>query len=147
MSIFSPTNVLTPALAINKTATPTTSVTYQGEVTYTITLANSDTVGASGVQMSDTLPVSTTFARWVDQPSGGTLIGPPDEIKWTGALSMGETITFTFVVSHTGDYDDLVTNTALFTYTSGSGSDSVTFTVESQMPQGHLLYLPIVTKN
>jgi uncharacterized repeat protein (TIGR01451 family) len=135
-----------PDLSINKTAAPTTSVTYHGEVTYTIALANSGILDASNVQMSDTLPLSATFARWVEQPSGGSLAGPPDVITWTGPLSVGETITFTFVVTHSGDYGDQVTNTALFTHISGSGSDGATFTVESQN-LGLQLYLPIVSKN
>jgi uncharacterized repeat protein (TIGR01451 family) len=135
-----------PDLVINKTAAPTTSVTYRGEVTYTITLANSGLLDASNVQMSDTLPLSTTFARWVEQPSGGSLVGLPDVITWTGALSVGETITFTFVVSHTGDYGDQVTNTALFTHLSGNGSDGATFTVEGQN-LGVQIYLPVVIKN
>jgi uncharacterized repeat protein (TIGR01451 family) len=131
---------LAPNLVITKRATPET-VTRQGVVTSTITLNNSGS-DADRVLLYDTLPLSTTFARWVELPPGPIIIfGPPEQIVWGGPVAAGETITVTFVVSHTADPGDQVTNTAEYSHSSGSGSSQATFAVEAV-----LLYLPLVMK-
>jgi uncharacterized repeat protein (TIGR01451 family) len=130
-------------LSISKTADPNTDVTYHGEVTYTVVLNNSDVFSATGTLLTDTLPISTTFARWVEQPGGASFDpGPPEEITWSGPVSASTAITFTFVVTHVGNYGDVVTNTAEYSHTTGSGSDDAAFTVESIIPT----YLPIILK-
>jgi len=130
-------------LSISKTADPNTDVTYHGEVTYTVVLNNSDVFSATGTLLTDTLPISTTFARWVEQPGGASVDpGPPEEITWSGPVSASTAITFTFVVTHVGNYGDVVTNTAEYSHTTGSGSDDAAFTVESIIPT----YLPIILK-
>jgi uncharacterized repeat protein (TIGR01451 family) len=130
-------------LSISKTADPNTDVTYHGEVTYTVVLNNSDVLSATGTLLTDTLPISTTFARWVEQPGGASFDpGPPEEITWSGPVSASTAITFTFVVTHVGNYGDVVTNTAEYSHTTGSGSDDAAFTVESIIPT----YLPIILK-
>ena len=81
-----------------------------GEVTYTVVLSNSGAADANGTLMTDTLPSEVDFARWLEQPAGATESG--DEITWTGTVTASEAITFTFVATHTGDYSEVVTNTA-----------------------------------
>jgi uncharacterized repeat protein (TIGR01451 family) len=118
-----------PALSIDKTVTPDTDVSYRGEVTYTIVLNNSGGADAHGVPLTDTLPLKTTFARWVAQAGASFDPGPPQEITWSGTVAAGEAITLTFVVTHTGDYAEVVTNTARYSHTTSSGSDDAGFSV------------------
>ncbi len=127
-------------LAIGKTVTPTTDVTYHGTVTYTVVLSNSGAGHGTGVLLTDTLPSQVDFARWVVQPASADETN--DQITWNGTVTASTAITFTFVVTHTGDYGDVVTNTAEYSHTTGSGSDEATFTVESTVP----VYLPIILK-
>ncbi len=84
-----------PALTIAKKAEPDPA--WAGEpLTYTLTIA--ETGGqfhATGMVVSDTVPVSTTFA-WAD--NGGTLVG--NDVLWTGlAVSSSQSISLTFVVT------------------------------------------------
>ncbi len=117
-----------PLLFIDKSADPIVDVAYQGLVTYTIDLENQGAGDAAGTMMTDTLPLSVTFAYWIEQPTGASEVG--DEITWTGLVTANESVTFTFAVSHTGDYGDVVANTAEYTHTSGGGNDTATFYVE-----------------
>jgi uncharacterized repeat protein (TIGR01451 family) len=130
-----------PALSIAKTVTPQTDVPYNGVVTYTIVLGNDGLVPGTGVELSDTLPGEIDFASWVAQPAGATVVN--DVIAWSGTVPTDTTVAFSFVATHTGDYGDVVTNTAEYDHSSGSGSDDAVFTVES----GFSVYLPILLKN
>ncbi len=130
-------------LSISKAVTPTTDIAYQGIVTYTVVLSNSASVDATGVLLTDTLPSQVDFASWVAQPPGAD--ESDDEITWNGPVSANNVVTFTFVVTHTGDYGDMVTNTAEYSHASGDGSDDATFTVESI--RNFIIYLPLVTRN
>ncbi|MCA9977957.1 MAG: hypothetical protein KC413_19485, partial [Anaerolineales bacterium] len=123
------TCIMAADLSINKTVSPDTAVPYQSVVTYTVVLANNGSITDTAVYVTDTLPVSTTFVSWVEQPAGATMVA--DELTWNGEMAPSTAVTFTFLVSHTGDYGDVVENTAVYSGTSGSGSDTATFTVES----------------
>ncbi|MCA9936989.1 MAG: Ig-like domain-containing protein, partial [Anaerolineales bacterium] len=126
-----PFTVLSPSadLQMSKTAVPDTNVIYHSLVTYTVVLANNGSVTDTAVYVTDTLPVSTTFASWVEQPAGAAVIA--DELTWNGEVAPSTAVTFTFIVTHTGDYGDVVENTAVYSGTSGSGSNATTFTVQS----------------
>jgi uncharacterized repeat protein (TIGR01451 family) len=122
----------TPNLSILKTVTPDTFVQHHSEVTYTIMLNNGGAAQADNVALTDTLPLSTTFARWVNQPSGvGEAAGV---INWTGTVTAASSLDFVFVVTQTTDYNATITNTAEFAHTSGSGSADAVFTVEPTYP-------------
>ncbi len=126
------TQILAPALSITKSASPNTNVGYHGEVTYSITLNNSGSLAANNVLLTDTLPSAVGFARWFDQPIGaGVTAG---EVAWNGSVNVGQSITFMFVVTHVGGYGDMVTNTAQYQHSSGSGSASAAFNVLSATP-------------
>jgi uncharacterized repeat protein (TIGR01451 family) len=117
-----------PNLSIGKTATPNTAVAYHGEVTYTITLTNAGSVDANSVTLTDTLPSGVAFDRWVQQ-SGAITAGPPITITWNGTVAANSSISISFVVSHTGNYGDIITNTAEYSHTSSSNTAQATFTV------------------
>jgi hypothetical protein len=97
------------------------------------------TADAVGAILTDTLPLSTTFARWVDNQGGAILHN--NQIVWQGTVTAGQYISFTFVATHTGRYDEQVTNAAVFSHSSGSGSAQTTFGVEP-----YRVYLPGVLK-
>lgn len=127
-------------LSVSKTVTPTTDITYHGTVTYTIALSNSGVISSTGVLLTDMLPSQVDFASWVVQPANANETN--GQITWSGTVTASEAITFTFVVTHTGDYGDVVTNTVEYSHISGIGSDDATFIVESAI----LTYLPIILK-
>jgi uncharacterized repeat protein (TIGR01451 family) len=121
--------VFTPVLTITKSVTPQSNVAYRGEVTYTVVISNSGLGNANAVLFTDTLPLSTTFARWVTQPAGAN--GTSSQLTWSGTVTSGQAITFTFVASHTGNFSDTVVNIAQYSHTTSSGQAQATFTVIS----------------
>ena len=121
-----------PILSLSKSVSPTEDVPYHGVVTYTILLNNAGAVSDTNVTLTDTLPISVNFGGWIEQPSGGSLIRSGNAITWTGTLTNNAGITFTFTATHTGDYEDIVTNTAHVTGTVQRRSAETTFTVEVQ---------------
>jgi uncharacterized repeat protein (TIGR01451 family) len=131
---------LGPVLSIAKAANPRVDVARHGTVTYTVALANRGESGAAGVWLTDTLPVSTTFGAWVERPAGASIAG--HEISWKGTVTAGEAITLAFVVRHSGDYRDRVSNTAVYDHAGHTGSATATFTVRG--PIRHSLYLPMI---
>jgi uncharacterized repeat protein (TIGR01451 family) len=129
-----------PVLSIAKTVTPTAGVANQGVVTYTIVVANSGYEDASGVFVTDTLPVSTTFAGWVGEPGGASAAG--DLITWQGSVAAGQSLTWTFVASHTGGYGDVVVNTVRYGHPTGSGSAQARFAVTPRW----FIRLPLIVR-
>jgi uncharacterized repeat protein (TIGR01451 family) len=116
-----------PELSLAKSATPNTNVEYHGEVTYTLTLTNTGGADDAGAFLTDTLPSQVDFARWIVQPTGAAVSA--DEITWSGTVTASTAISFTFVVTHVGDYGDAVTNTAEFSGTNNAGTAEAVFTV------------------
>ncbi len=103
-------------------------------LTYTLTLTNNGSVEAQGVQLTDTLPsevVGNDLDVFVDVPAGGQVV------KTIDATIAGDTPPNT-----------LITNTAHFTHTSGTGMDSASFTTAPHVPSpiGALVYLPVLVK-
>ena len=115
------------SLAISKDVTPTHDVAYGGMVTYTVTLQNSDPVSNTPILFTDTLPVGATFDGWIVQPAGVRVAD--DEITWSGELTASTMLTFTFTALHTGDYGEVLTNTAVFSAATQTGAASAAFTV------------------
>ncbi|MBK8984725.1 MAG: ExeM/NucH family extracellular endonuclease [Chloroflexi bacterium] len=118
-----------PELAISKIVDPATAVPFQSPVTYTVVLQNNGGMADTAVLFTDTLPISTTFGAWVEQPAGASEAG--NEITWSGTVTNGESITFTFTADQTGDYGDTITNTAEYSGTTTTGTAQAAFTVES----------------
>ncbi len=111
-----------------KSVSPATGVPYQSTVTYTVVLHNSYIFSETAVLFTDTLPISTTFNSWIEQPAGAAVAN--DEITWSGTVTNGESITFTFTADQTGDYGQTITNTAEFSGTTAAGTADAAFTVE-----------------
>jgi uncharacterized repeat protein (TIGR01451 family) len=132
-----------PGLLINKTASPSLRVAYHGPVTFTIVLSNTGVSDAAGVLLTDTLPVSVTFARWVTRPTGTNLTA--DQLTWSGSVTAGQAIRLEWGVTHTGDYGERVSNVAQYSHASSSGSAQATFSVEPNPIQS--IYLPIIINN
>ena len=120
-------NGAAPGLLINKTASPSLMVAYHGPVTFTIILSNTGVSDALGVLLTDTLPVSVTFARWVTRPTGTNLTA--DQLTWSGSVTAGQAIRLEWVVTHTGDYGERVSNVAQYSHASSSGSAQAAFAV------------------
>ena len=117
-----------PHLALSKSVTPTTDVAYHGVVTYTLVLSNTGAARDPAVILTDTLPANVDFGAWIEQPAAG-LIQTGNAITWTGVLTEHTALTFIFTATHTGDYDDVITNTAYFSGTYQQGYAEATFSV------------------
>ena len=91
-----PFSVTLHALSISKAVTPTTGIDYYSNVTYTVVLGNSTALSDTHVLFTDTLPAEVDFARWIDQPPGA--IENNGAITWTGTITDGESISFSFIV-------------------------------------------------
>ena len=148
LGTFTFTRINYSDLHLKKEAKPNAGVVFHGPVTYTIVLSNSGDVNAAGTTLTDTLPLSTTFANWVEQPAGANVTS--DQITWSGNLISGSTLTFTFVVSHTGlAYGETITNLAQFSHPSGNkGQSSASFTVQPAPDIGAKIniYLPVIMR-
>ncbi len=103
-------------------------------------LTNTGESPATGLRLTDTLPVLTTFAGWIDQPGGSSVAD--DQITWRGDVAPGQLLTWTFVATHTGGYGDVVANTARFGCAVGSGHAQAEFRV---VPKARW-YLPLIVK-
>ncbi len=114
-------------LSMEKSVTLNTAVPYQSPVTYTVVLANSGALSDTAVLFTDTLPISTTFGSWIEQPVGATVTN--GEINWMGTVTNGTAITFTFTANQTADYGQTITNTAEFSGTTTAGIAEAAFTV------------------
>ncbi len=114
-------------LALAKSVTPTLNAPYHGVATYTLILNNSGVLSDTAVFFTDTLPAAVDFGWWIDNPGASV---NNDEITWNGALTDSSVLTFTFAVTHTGNYADIVVNTATFSGTTQAGQATATFTVE-----------------
>ena len=135
-------NHLVKTQLFGKTVTPEADITYHCQVTYTIVLSNVGGADASGALLTDTLPAEVDFARWLER-SGASRSG--DRITWSGTVTAGEAITFSFVVSHVGDYGDEVINTASYSHASGGGDAAATFSVKVGLSTAPI-YLPVILK-
>lgn len=115
----------TPALAIVKDAVPAACVAVGDLVTYTIVLANNGTISDTNVTLTDALPSAVDFAYWIEEPAGAVMSA--DELTWNGAVASDTSITFTFAVTHLVGINMTVVNTAEFSGTLQTGSDSATY--------------------
>ncbi|MCP4363597.1 MAG: DUF11 domain-containing protein [Chloroflexi bacterium] len=134
-------------VGINKTVTPATAA--PGEtITYTLTFSNSGYATASGIIITDSIPISVTTSSVIS--SGVAITQTASGYVWAVqdlARNEGGVITITGVLS-TSLADGAFTNTATISSTStdsdtGNNSNSAGVTVG----ESGGVYLPIIIKN
>lgn len=118
-----------PALFITKTACPAPSVVSGGLLTYTLRFGNSGSGAATGVTVTDTIPVGTSVA----DAGGGTVTG--STVSWTiGTIPPGQPpMTRTLVLKVDAENGATLTNTAAISATNASTvtSNATTTTVSN----------------
>jgi uncharacterized repeat protein (TIGR01451 family) len=124
-----------PNLVINKSAEAvpnTMAVLYHSLITYTVVLSNSGNDDANGTLFTDTLPAEVDFACFVSPPTPGDANENSDVITWSGTVTAGESISFTYAVTHVGTYGDSFSNDARFLHqtTGQSGTTSASVSIE-----------------
>jgi uncharacterized repeat protein (TIGR01451 family)/uncharacterized repeat protein (TIGR02543 family) len=100
-----------PILQLTHSVTPTADVSFHGLVTYTLTLTNRGALIDNAVRLTDTLPAEVTFGSWVLSPTQTVQVG--NSFTWTGILTPGRVLTWTFSGVHNGSLPgQIVTNVA-----------------------------------
>ncbi|MBN1486767.1 MAG: DUF11 domain-containing protein [Anaerolineae bacterium] len=134
-----------PNLVLTKAVVPDADIEAGAIVTYTITLENTGTATAAGIQLTDTLPLSVTFGSFVT----GTNVTPvysSGTITWTGDLATGVqpiAIIFTATVG-SGVPGATVTNEVSITADNAAGDMvSATFTYLGY----NKIFLPVVMRS
>lgn len=121
------------ALSIGKTAQAvpnTITAEYHGLITYTVTLTNSGPDDVAGTLLTDTLPGGVVnFARFVSPPTPANASASGGVITWSGTVTANSVISFSYVVTHVGNYSDALSNSAQFLHPTTSQSDTVQSTV------------------
>lgn len=124
--------IAAPDLVVEKTVETAQARAQLGDVvTYTVTIANNSPATATGVVMTDVLPLGVTFGGWIDQ--GAAMPGTPsDTITW-GPNDVGPSGSFSFTATVTTDeafYGARITNTVKYdSANAGSGSSDAAFTI------------------
>ncbi len=122
----------TYALSIYKSAMPTTPVTIDDLITYTLSVVNHGLASAAGIQITDTLPQDTTWSGYLSV-SSGTAAMTDGVLQWHGFLPAGitETIDVTVRVNPLTAINSSIVNVALIGSPSGTitPSNPVTLTV------------------
>lgn len=123
-----------PNLTITKSG-PVFALTSQ-PINYTLTVANSGTISATNLVISDTVPSGANYV------SGGTKVG--NVVRWTAAsLAPNASLQFTFTVTATSTISNANYSVAADNNPLVAGQPSV-ITIVSNAPK--LAYLPIVFK-
>ena len=117
-------SVVEPAVSLTKWVTPT-EVAPGDRLTYTLRLVNETDLDATGVTLTDTLPLSLT--------------GP--SLSWQGTLTARTALTFTLsstVPTHT-PWGVTITNTASFTSSLNGGTAQAVVSIPEVV-----IYLPTI---
>lgn len=125
-------------LVVSKGVQPNRGVVHHGTLTYTVVLTNTGPGNATGTFLTDTLPAQVEFGHWIEQNGAAVNTG---QITWQGSLTAGHSLTWTWSVTHVGDYGQTVSNTVVYSQSdAGSGSAQASFTVK----EGDI-FLPVIT--
>ena len=143
------TVVAAPDLSASQKQVSSTTVMPDETLSYTIMLANS-TSAAAQTQVTDTMPLGTTFVTGSLTSSSGTGSYDPATrtINWNGTVSQGQPVTISFQVTAGTNINegDVITNTAEISDGVGGSYDrSASTTVVA--PPSYDIYLPAVRSN
>jgi len=133
-------------LNLSKTATDTVrnSVT---TITYTITISNPTVYNATGVVVSDTLPISVTFVS--SQTTNNSVYNFNTGVWAVGDVAAHSDVILTIVVTSTLSAGEMITNTAVITsldqHDPNNGNDSESAGVTIDSDRGGI-FLPIIMK-
>ncbi|HRQ38218.1 MAG TPA: PKD domain-containing protein [Chloroflexota bacterium] len=120
------------ALSIDKSAAPATTVTINDLITYTLTLLNQGAASAAGIEITDALPLQTTWDGYLSA-SSGTAVVIDGVLQWRGSLPAGATVTIDVAVrvNPLTAVNTAITNIALVGIPGGiiTPSNPVTLTV------------------
>jgi uncharacterized repeat protein (TIGR01451 family) len=122
---------LDEGLSIAKTVTLARNPAWRGDpITYTIEVAHSSGIAATGVRITDTLPM------YVD----GT------DLDTTTTVPAGDSMTYEInaTVANNAPYGSTITNTAYYSHASDNGQSSASINVSGETQYG---YLPLVLNN
>jgi uncharacterized repeat protein (TIGR01451 family) len=139
--------IATSSYQVNKTVDPDSDVEPGGVVTFTVTIANNSPADATGVVMTDVLPLGVSFGGWLDQGTANPVV-PTDTITWgpwdvAASQNYGFSFTATVTTSH-AFLGETITNTV--TYDSDNAGDGMTDAAFS-IKAARVIYLPLVLSN
>jgi len=115
-------------LAIGQQVTPPV-IEYGEPITYTIVLTNSGNALAYNTQITNSLPTTVNFTRWLQQPDGAIYRDEDRTIAWTGDVAAATVTTFQFVGTHQGGPDETIINTASYEHLINAGAAAASFAV------------------
>ncbi|MBN2392422.1 MAG: DUF11 domain-containing protein [Anaerolineae bacterium] len=130
-------------VTITKGVAAAAAVDAGGVVTYTITLDNSGDAPATGVLLTDTLPVEVDFGGWIVQNNATVT---DDHITWSGDVADGTQVTFVLTATVRSDValdGSTVVNTARFTWDDATAGDDAIFTLRQMWK----IFLPLTVRN
>jgi uncharacterized repeat protein (TIGR01451 family) len=125
-----------PKLSITKTVGSVHNPVRLGEpVAYTITVANEGDVTATGVVMSDVLPLGLSLGGCLRGECTARLLPPDNTLYWNlNIVPAGQSYTFRFVATLTTNAafcGETITNTVTYTSTNaGGGASDAAFVIE-----------------
>jgi uncharacterized repeat protein (TIGR01451 family) len=117
-------------------------------LTYTIVLTNSGSSVASGVALTDIIPISTTYVPSSLSGSGAIYNVSQNRVEWSGAVSATGSITVSYAVTVNATGFATIVNAA---YVSVNSILDRVLTVTTQVTPSGLplkhIYLPLIRKN
>lgn len=118
----------TAQLTVSAQQTPAV-IEFHEPITYTFVVSNSGDAYAYHTLLTNTFPSNLAFAHWQTQPLSATYDSGTNTVAWNGTVAASTAITFTFVATHTGQPNEVVTNTVTISHPTGGASAASAFTV------------------
>ncbi|MCB0032581.1 MAG: DUF11 domain-containing protein, partial [Anaerolineales bacterium] len=107
----------TPTLYYSSKSAPE-QVTTGDTFTYTVNIVNTGLLTATGIIVSDTVPVGTTYVANSVSASSGTAGEIAGIVGWTGDVGANQAVALTFEVTVTAAAGETITNTAAIMHSS-----------------------------
>ena len=134
-------------LSLSKTVDDASPVPGQA-ITYTVSVHNSGTTGASGVVISDTLSASVTFVT--SNTTNGSSYDANTGVWDVGNVGASTGVTLTLVVTANAVSGQSITNTAVLSASTPPDPDSRNNASSAAVTMGggrQFIYLPLIVKN